>query len=146
MYYINLEGRIDAFRKANAARAGKQIPFASALALSALAKLVQAGEQKNMAEVLDRPRPFTTGATGTVAASKASQQARVFVKDITARYLEPYELGGDNVLNSRALLKPVGARADLDEFGNLPRTYLRKLIGMGFSSARLFRTLSPPNS
>ena len=131
MFYINLHDRIGAFRDQNAGLIKNQIAFASALALTALIKRVQQGEQENEKNVLDRPRPFTTGAIGYVSATKASQEAKLFVKDLTAAYLAPYELGGLNTLNGKALLKPVGAREDLDEFGNLPRTYLRSIIGVG---------------
>ena len=133
MFYINLHDRVKAFREGSTAHIGTQIAFASALALTALAKLVRDGEQQNEKDVLDRPRPFTTSAIGSTSATKAGQSALIFVKDITARYLEPYEFGGSNVLNGKALLKPIGARDSLDEFGNLPRTYLRSLIGVGGS-------------
>ncbi len=128
-FSINIKTNIKAFEKKVSAMAYKQLPFATALALNALAKDVTVAEQRNEHQVLDRPRPFTTGAIGVRRATKASMEATVFVKDITAAYLEPYEFGGKNKLNSKALLKPVGAVKDLDEFGNLPRNFLRKLAG-----------------
>ncbi len=126
---LNIKTNIDAFTKKISAAASKQIPFATAQALTAIAKSVAIAEQKNEAAVLDRPKPFTTGAIGVVRANKERMEATVFLKDITAAYLEPYQFGGKNVLNSRALLKPVGAVKDLDQFGNLPRNFLRKLKG-----------------
>lgn len=128
-FSINLQTNIKAFEKKVSALAYKQLPFATAQALNAIAKDVQLAEQRNEQQVLDRPRPFTTGAIGVVKATKTNMEARVFVKDITAAYLEPYEFGGKNKLNSKALLKPVGAVKDLDQFGNLPRNFLRKLAG-----------------
>ena len=47
--------------------------------------------------------------------------------DTTARYLEPYEFGGHNVLDNKALLEPVGAVKDLDRYGNLPRNRMQPL-------------------
>lgn len=126
---INIRTNIKAFEKQLSAFAFKQIPFATAQALTALANTVAIAEQDNEKKVLDRPRPFTTGAIGVVKANKARMAATVFVKDITAAYLEPYQFGGTNVLNGRALLKPVGAVKDLDQFGNLPRSFLKSLQG-----------------
>lgn len=128
-FSINIRTNVKAFEKKVSAAAFKQIPFATAQALNAIAKQVVAAEQKNEHAVLDRPRPFTTGALSIQRATKASMEATVFLKDITASYLEPYEFGGRNKLNSKALLKPVGAVKDLDQFGNLPRNFLRKLRG-----------------
>lgn len=126
---FNVKTNIDAFQRRISALAHKQLPFATAQALTTLAQQVAKAEQANEAKVLDRPRPFTTGALMVVRAKKDTQEARVVVKDITARYLEPYEFGGRNRLNGRALLKPIEAVKDLDEYGNLPRNYLRRLIG-----------------
>lgn len=129
MITINVKTNIDAFSKKVSALAYKQLPFSTAQALTAIAKTVVVAEQVNEQKVLDRPRPFTTGAIGVIRANKARMEATVFVKDITAAYLEPYQFGGMNKLNSRALLKPVAAVKDLDQFGNLPRNFLRKLKG-----------------
>lgn len=128
-FSINVKTNIDAFSKKITALAAKQLPFATAQALTAIAQAVVAAEQRNEQQVLDRPRPFTTGAIGVIRANKARMEATVFVKDITAAYLEPYQFGGSNRLNGRALLKPVGAIKDLDQFGNLPRNFLKKLKG-----------------
>lgn len=128
-FSINVKTNIDAFSKKITALASKQLPFATAQALTAIAQVVVAAEQRNEQQVLDRPRPFTTGAIGVIRANKARLEATVFVKDITAAYLEPYQFGGSNKLNGRALLKPVGAIKDLDQFGNLPRNFLKKLKG-----------------
>lgn len=128
-FSINVKTNIDAFSKKITALASKQLPFATAQALTAIAQVVVAAEQRNEQQVLDRPRPFTTGAIGVIRANKARMEATVFVKDITAAYLEPYQFGGSNKLNGRALLKPVGAIKDLDQFGNLPRNFLKKLKG-----------------
>jgi hypothetical protein len=128
-FSINIRTNVKAFEKKVSAAAFKQIPFATAQALNAIAKQVIAAEQKNEHTVLDRPRPFTTGALTVRRATKVTMQATVFMKDITAAYLEPYEFGGRNKLNSKALLKPVEAVKDLDQFGNLPRNFLRKLKG-----------------
>jgi hypothetical protein len=128
-FEINLQTNIAAFQRKISAAAFQQIPFATAQALTALARSVVVAEQKNEKAILDRPKPFTTGAIGVIGANKQRMEATVFVKDITAAYLTPYQFGGRNVLNSKALLKPVQAVKDLDQFGNLPRSFLRRLKG-----------------
>jgi hypothetical protein len=130
MFYVNVKTNADAFAKRVNRLMSKEIPFATAQALTAVAKMVVSAEQRNEEKVLDRPRPFTENAIAVAAATKASQAAIVFMKDITAAYLLPYEFGGRNKLNSRALLKPTKAiKSKLDQYGNLPRFFMRNLVG-----------------
>jgi hypothetical protein len=126
---FNVHSNIKAFEKKLSALAYKQLPFATAQALTALAKKAADAEKANEEKVLDRPRPFTQNAIRVRAANKNSQAATVWMMDKTARYLEPYQFGGNNVLNSKALLKPVAAAADLDQYGNLPRNFIRQMRG-----------------
>lgn len=126
---INIHSNIKAFQNKVSATAYKQIPFATAQALTALAKDVRDAEKANEKKVLDRPKPFTENAIKVVKARKDYPTAKVAMQDIAAGYLEPYEFGGRNKLNSRALLKPIGAVADLDQYGNLPRRLLGQLKG-----------------
>lgn len=105
----------------------RQMPFATAKALTNLAKIVQAGEKKAIGSVFDRPTPFTVNSVGVKAARKDNLQAIVFVKDIAAAYLAPYEFGGTNKLNSKALLKPVNV--PLNQYGNLGKNKLAQLKG-----------------
>ena len=60
-----------------------------------------------MRSVFDRPTPFTLNSIGVKPARKDNLESVVFVKDIATSYLAPYEFGGRNKLNSKALLKPV---------------------------------------
>nr|CUV28861.1 Hypothethical protein [Ralstonia solanacearum] len=106
--------------------AKKQVPFATAQAINAVAKQVQAAERVNMARVLDRPTPFTLNSISVKLANKSSLTAMVYVKDIAAAYLLPYEAGGLNKLNSRTLLKPVEQK--VNQYGNLPRTTVKRLL------------------
>jgi hypothetical protein len=129
MIEINVRSNIDAFQRGISALAYRQLPFATAQALTALARQIDLDEQANERKVLDRPKPFTQNAIGIKPARKDRMTAVVFLKDITASYLEPYEFGGRNKLNSKALLKPVDATKNLDQFGNLPRNFLRSLKG-----------------
>lgn len=129
MFTLNLQSNLDRFQRDCSAIAYKQIPYATAQALNALADLAAAAEKANEAKVLDRPRPFTVGAIRVRKATKLSQEAILWMMDTTAAYLVPYQFGGTNVLNSRALLKPIAAMANLDQYGNLPRNMLRSLKG-----------------
>lgn len=102
----------------------KQIPFATAQAINAVTVKIQQAEQANLPKELDRPTPFTVNAIKVRRASKGYPVGTVYMMDRTAAYLEPYEFGGLNKLNSRALLKPVDA--PMNQYGNLSRNQLAK--------------------
>lgn len=104
----------------------EQIPFATAQAINGVAKKVREAERLNMQKVFDGPTPFTLNAVGVKLANKRTLEAVVYVKDKTAEYLEPYEVGGLNKLNSKALLKPVEQR--VNQYGNLPRNAIKRLL------------------
>lgn len=125
MLDISVRFDVKALNKQLDALASKQLPFAAAQAINVVAKKLQAAEQENMRKVLDKPTPFTLNSVSVKLANKTSQTAMVFVKDIAAAYLLPYEEGGQNKLNSRALIKPVGQK--VNQYGNLPRTTVKRL-------------------
>lgn len=99
--------------------AAKQIPFAEAQAVTALAKRVAAAETEAISETFANPRAFTKKSVGVRPARKGYPVALVYMKDITAAYLKPYEDGGAHKLPGRALLNPKDIR--LDANGQLPR-------------------------
>jgi hypothetical protein len=107
--------------------ARKQVPFAAAAAMTATAKLVQQAEVKNLSHVLDNPTPFTLRSIGITAARKNNLVAKVYMRDVAASYLEPYEFGGVHKLNGRALLNPKDVGTN--QYGNLPRNVLARLKG-----------------
>jgi hypothetical protein len=125
MFDIDIRADVKKLEKQLNNLAYKQLPFGTAIALTELAKLTAAAEKKNISQVLDNPTPFTVGSVGVKAARKDTQQATVYLKDIAAAYLEPYEFGGINKLNSRALLRPANLR--VNQYGNLSRTKLAQL-------------------
>jgi hypothetical protein len=127
MFEVNVKTNLKEFERTVSAAAYKQIPFATARALTAVARDVKEAEKQNTDVVLDRPRPFTQNAVRVISASKGSGVAKVVLMDTTARYLEPYEFGGMNALNGRSLLKPIASAVDLDQYGNLPRSMLKRL-------------------
>lgn len=125
MIRISVKHQLRDATKAISQFAARQVPYATALALNAVAADVQKAEQANMRRVLDRPTPFTVKSVAVRKANKRSLVATVFVMDIAARYLEPYEKGGKNMLNSRALIVPEGSGTN--QYGNIPQRTLAKL-------------------
>ncbi|MEX3961039.1 hypothetical protein AB4Y42_02295 [Paraburkholderia sp. EG286B] len=105
--------------------ARKQLPFATAQAINATAEKVRLAQRDNMREVLDGPTPFTLNSVAIKRATKANPVALVYVKPVAAAYLLPYEIGGKNKLNSKALLKPIEAK--VNQYGNLPRNLVKRL-------------------
>ena len=113
-----LTRELDAFAR-------KQIPFATAQALTATARKVQEAETRAMGEMFKSASPFTMKSVRVIPARKNNLQATVFVMDRAAKYLKPYEAGGVHQLNSRALLNPKDIK--LNSYGQLPRATLAKL-------------------
>ena len=107
------------------ALAKKQLPFATAQALTATAKNVQAAEVAGMVKMFKSPSPFTRKSVRVQAARKSNLEAKVFVMDTAAKYLAPYETGGVHKLPSRALLNPKDIR--LNQYGQLPTATLARL-------------------
>lgn len=103
----------------------KQIPFATAQALTQVARKIEAAERTAFQRHLENPTPFTVKAVGSVGARKDNLRAKVFVRDTAAAYLEPFEFGGQHKLNGQALLNPKNVK--LNKYGNLPRTKMATL-------------------
>lgn len=104
----------------------KQIPFATALAVTSLAKQVQGTETAALPSVFDRPTPFTKHAFGMTAARKGNPQAEVFAKMRQAAYLEPSEDQGFQVLGAgRKIRTPVDIK--LNQYGDITKGKIVKL-------------------
>lgn len=131
MLAINVQANLKPLMAGLDDLAKKQIPFATARALTAVAKNVQAAQTDAISDVFDRPTLFTQRSVGVKAAKKADLTATVFVKDIAAKYLEPFELGGKHHLPASkrggTLLNPKAI--PLNQYGNLPKGKLRRLMG-----------------
>lgn len=126
MLTLSVKSDIRALSKKLDALARKQLPFATAQAINATAEKVRDAERENMSKVLDNPTPFTLNSVAIKRATKSNPVALVYVKPIAVQYLLPYEVGGKNKLNSRALLKPVGQK--VNQYGNLPRNAIQRLL------------------
>ncbi|MBB6320577.1 hypothetical protein [Paraburkholderia tropica] len=105
----------------------QQIPFATATALTALARQVQRAEVENLRTTFRNPSPFTLRSVRMTAARKTKLEATVFVMDQAAGYLIPYEDGGVHKLPGPALFNPKDI--DLNQYGQLGRGIMAKLRG-----------------
>ena len=103
----------------------KQIPFATAQAMTKVVRQIEAAQKTAFERNLDNQTPFTVKSVGSVGARKNSLRAKVFVRDTAAGYLEPFEFGGEHKLNGSALLNPKDIK--LNKYGNLPRNKLSQL-------------------
>ncbi|CBG89346.1 hypothetical protein [Citrobacter rodentium] len=103
----------------------KQIPFATAQAMTSVVRQIEAAQKTAFQRRLDNPTPFTVKSVGSVGARKSNLRARVFVRDTAAGYLEPFEFGGEHKLNGKALLNPKNIK--LNKYGNLTRNKMSQL-------------------
>lgn len=125
---IDIRVDLKPLHKAMAALGAKQIPFATALTLNALAKGVVAVEQVEVDRTFDTPTPFTEKAFRTEAATKARPVARVAVKDIQSEYLRPYVIGGARSLGTKkGMLAPISGNVTLNAYGNLTKNKMKSL-------------------
>jgi hypothetical protein len=127
MIKINVRADIKRLTRSMSDLARKQIPFATAQAINATAARVQAGETANIKATFKSPTPFTQNAVAVKRAKKSNPVALVYVKDIAAKYLLPYEKGGVHQLPGRAFLNP--KNIGLNSYGQLPRGTIAKLKG-----------------
>lgn len=108
----------------------KQIPYATSTAINSLAFDAMRLENSAMSEIFDHPRPFTTRATQVDKATKSNPTAVVSLRDQQAKYLTPYETGGDHWVGARDgagdLLVPVDGRTDA--YGQIPRGLIKRLL------------------
>ena len=103
----------------------KQIPFATAQAMTSVVRDIAAAQKVALGRKLESPTPFTVYSVGSAGARKNNLRAKVFVRDVAAEYLEPFEFGGEHKLNSQALLNPKNIK--LNKYGNMPRNKLSQL-------------------
>lgn len=110
----------------------RQLPFATAAALTDAARAAQSAVTAELPEIFDRPIPFTMKAIGMSPAHKADLTAEVFVKRTQAEYLYREEVGGtrtgaENTHSpSTALILP--SKIKLNAYGNLPFGALKRLV------------------
>jgi len=95
----------------------RQIPFATALALTLTAKQAQKAEKKQIVQKLDRPKPFTVKSIFMSRATKKRPVSSVYIRPAAWEYLRWQVEGGTRKPNGRFIPIPVGAK--LDQYGNI---------------------------
>lgn len=104
----------------------RQIPFATASALTAAAKQAQQDVTAALPSIFDQPTPFTLRAIGTTSASKRDLTATVFVKDKQAQYLALEETGGTRLPANIAVVVPADIK--LNRYGNMAKGAIKRLL------------------
>lgn len=124
---ISFESNIREWTRGLTAFERQQLPFATAVALTDTARHdVKPAVERRIAQVFDRPTPFTKKGVGYLPARKSMLVSRVFIKDVQAAYLRLQETGGVRVPKGRAIPIPVGQRTN--QYGNLPRATVQRLL------------------
>ncbi|SDS20839.1 hypothetical protein SAMN05216421_1101 [Halopseudomonas xinjiangensis] len=132
------------------ARQEKQIPFATALALTRTAQIAERAIKQEMESVFDRPTRWTLNSLRLIPAKKTKLQARVDLKDEAAkgvpaaRWLNPEIKGGprqdkrsEKLLRARGILpndKYIAPAKSmrLDKSGNVRLGQMQKILsGLG---------------
>lgn len=127
MITVSVKTNVDKVMRELAGKLKQQIPFAVAKGLTQTAKDVQRAETDAINKEFDRPTPFTQRAVGIVSATKQSQSARVFIKDVQAQYLGIQVTGGTRFPKRRAIVLP-GSGMKLNRYGNIPRGRVKSLL------------------
>jgi hypothetical protein len=126
--------------------ARRQIPFASARALTATAKIAQEREIHEMRDVFDRPTPYTLSSTFIKAATKTNLKAEVGLKDFSGKGIPAVKFlaaqigGGERRLKRFELaLRAAGhlpddyrvvpaSGAQLDAYGNIKPSQIVQIL------------------
>jgi hypothetical protein len=126
---IDVKSNADAVAR-QIGHAAKQFPFALATALNALGTDVQKAEKAALPKVFKDPTPFTVNSIRLTPARKDRLWCTVFVQDIAAGYLYPYEVHSLHKLIGRGVtyLQPADYSL-LNQYGNFPAGTLERLIG-----------------
>lgn len=128
--------------------ADKQLKFATALALTKVAKTAQADLKKEMKRAFDRPTPYTLRSVFVKPANKRSLFAEVGIKDVesggnskpASKILRHEFKGGSRgrsrlefwlsqagLISSREYVAP-GQEARLDRYGNMSRGQVQQIM------------------
>lgn len=123
----------------------KQLPFATARALTRIAGIVSAFERLEMLKAFDRPTPFTLNSLYTLPATKQKLYSAVGIKDTTtggspaARYLTPEIFGGARAqkksefsvtikVHGQTIYMVPGPGLKLDQYGNVTRARMTQIL------------------
>jgi hypothetical protein len=104
----------------------KQVRFAAAKALTRTAQAVQRAIPQALERELDRPTPFTKHGIFVTRATPTTLTAVVGFKDRQAKYMRLQIEGGSRSPGARGIKLP--GNVTLDQYGNIPRGLIAKLI------------------
>jgi len=104
----------------------KHVPFATSLAINALAATAVKEMPEQMEKELDKPTPFTRRGYFVLRSSKTNLIAVVHAKTIQEQYLKYQADGGERAPKRRAI--PIPAQLKPNQFGNIPRGKIAKLL------------------
>lgn len=127
MIKIDIRPGLAAFRRDFDNFATKQLPFATARALTETARKAAAVETQALSQTLDRPTPFTLRGPTVQSAGKSNLTAVLDMRPIQAAYLAPEEFGEPQKVAKTAVVVPVDAA--LNSYGNLPPKALLRYKG-----------------
>ena len=120
----------------------KQIPFATALAITKTLQRAKVGVIKQAKKDIDRPTPFTLRGFRVQSANKRTLTGRLFIAPIQENYLRYQIFGGVRRPKGTALAlppaKPEAGGVRLDRYGNVPRAQrARAQLGKGAFSGKV---------
>lgn len=133
---IDLSVDLSAVTRTLSQRAQRQVPFATARALTATANAASAAFARVMPSRIDRPTPFTQRALAIKPARKSALEAVVYLRPAQARYLATEEFGGVVKADAGHRSIPVPVRVGLNRYGGIGRGRLAKLIAAGQKRAK----------
>lgn len=143
---ISVRSNIKDIRRSLATLVGKQMPYATALAVTRTAQDVKAAIEKEMSVVFDRPTRWTLNSLRLFPAKKSNPTAKVWMKNEAdkatppSRWLKPQIDGGQREdKRSERMLKAAGilpqgmamvpgAGAVLDKYGNMSRGQITQIL------------------
>ena len=123
---IRIDANTRALDRALSDAAQRQMPFATARALTRTARGASDVETQEIRRTFDNPIPFTQRGLYMRGASRSRPEAEIGIKKIQAQYLGLQAEGGLRRPEGRAILIPVGARTNT--YGNLPRRAVARLL------------------
>lgn len=135
MSTVQLQGYRELVARMGAA-GRRHMPFAVAKALTQTAWQTSAAETAHIKQVFDKPTPFTQRAVGVTPATKAKLQARIFVKDVQAKYLAVEAIGGRRAFKTfeqrfagggTPQFALPGRGVGLNQYGNITKAKIKKI-------------------
>lgn len=122
--------------KARVAGMGRQVAFAASQALNATAKAIADAAPAELEKNLDRPTPFTKRGVRVLRyASKDRIEATVGFMTAQAKYMKWATAGGTRNPGAAGLKLP--AAIQVNEFGNIPKGVIAKLVAVARKEGKL---------